>query len=108
MSLSNMMALYMAVGGTHYYGNRMFQTHQDRMALANQAAKAVGFGATIPLAPPLGSVEAIQGMDRALELQGIQAQVMYQANQAMLEAAQNRLKKEFEAQRQRIANGGMF
>jgi hypothetical protein len=55
-----------------------------------------------------GSVASLAAQDKALTLQGLQAQTNYQVSQAMLEGAENLKKKHKELNDRLIANGAIF
>lgn len=75
-----------------------FDANEARMALANQAP-ADGNPAT---------AASLASMDKALSLQGVQAQVNYQVAQAMQEGARGLLKKNAEQRQRMIENGALF
>jgi hypothetical protein len=87
-----------ATAQNYQFASTMQNTNQDRMALA---------GGVQPYMSQQ-SIAQLAEMDKALTLQGIQAQVMYEATQAMQEANRARLKKEFEARAARAKEGYLY
>jgi hypothetical protein len=76
----------------------MFGANQARLDLANSASGMES----------QGSVASLAAQDKALTLQGLQAQTNYQVSQAMLEGAENLKKKHKELNDRLIANGAIF
>lgn len=76
----------------------MFGANQARMGLADSVT-----GGESP-----ASAASLQAQDKALTLQGIQAQTNYQVALAMQEAAQNLQKKNEEQRIRMIQNGALF
>jgi hypothetical protein len=89
--IASMFATYVSYDSA---ANR-FGTNQSRAALANSATGGESTGETTSLA----------AQDRALSLQGIQAQTNYQVALAMQEGATS-LRKKNQAQRERMLQSG--
>ncbi|WP_373531999.1 hypothetical protein [Vampirovibrio sp.] len=76
----------------------MFGANQSRAALANSATGTASIGESTSLA----------SQDKALSLQGIQAQTNYQVALAMQEGASNLRKKNQELRERMLQNGALF
>ncbi|HEY9744667.1 MAG TPA: hypothetical protein V6C99_00460 [Oculatellaceae cyanobacterium] len=77
---------------SHDAANAMFGAAEARMSLANSAT-------------PASDPTALARMDKALQLQGIQAQTNYQVSQAMLESSRRMLRQHEETRRKLMEAG---
>jgi hypothetical protein len=95
------MPMMMSMAATNLAYNSaglMFGANQARMGLANSATGMES----------QGDIASLAAQDKALSLQGIQAQTNYLVSQAMQEGAQNLKKKHQELDERLRANGAVF
>lgn len=98
MNLTNHISSLMATARMHGAGARMQNVNEARFGLASQVGANSGSG----------DVPSLATQDKALTLQGAQAQTNYLVAQAMLEGAQERKQKDQEFRQRLMAAGSLY
>lgn len=96
--LLNLHSGLLATSQSYGFAGKFMAADQARMGLANTVR---------PDMTP-AQIASVHQQDKALELQSVHSKVMFEAAQAMEDAARQRQKKEAERKQQAIANGVLF